>query len=127
MRKTVVSILQQRMDKCTSEQFWIVAAITGMDAFLLSQRSTITAYINTVAILAVLAIVTVYGVLFVVHRHKAYYDNRDLMQTLLKNESDVPDSMKFEVNAWSLSELTGVTFYASWVLLGSVGVACCYI
>jgi hypothetical protein len=115
------------MDKCTSEQFWIVAAITGMDAFLLSQRSTITAYINTVAILAVLAIVTVYGVLFVVHRHKAYYDNRDLMQTLLKNESDVPDSMKFEVNAWSLSELTGVTFYASWVLLGSVGVACCYI
>jgi hypothetical protein len=40
MKNTIVPILQQRMDKCTNEQFWATGAIIGLNAFLLSQNKT---------------------------------------------------------------------------------------
>ena len=35
MKETILQLLQQRMDKCTTEQFWAVAMVTGLDAFVL--------------------------------------------------------------------------------------------
>jgi hypothetical protein len=32
------------MDKCTNEQFWATGAITGLNAFLLSQNKTISPF-----------------------------------------------------------------------------------
>lgn len=33
-KDAILGVLQQRMDKCATEQFWTVGAITGLDAFL---------------------------------------------------------------------------------------------
>jgi hypothetical protein len=114
------------MDKCTNEQFWAVAAVTGMNAFLLSQKTTICSCINTTAIFIVLAVVTIYAISFIINRHIAYYQNTNAMQTLLENESDVPNFMKLQLNPWSWKQLSGVVFYTSWVVLGAAGVVSCY-
>ena len=127
MKTTIVILLQQRMDKCTNEQFWAVAATTGMNAFLLSQKTTISSCINTTAMFIVLAVVTIYAISFIINRHIGYYQNRNVMQALLENESDVPNSMKLQLNPWSWKQLSGVVFYVSWVVLGATGVVFCYI
>jgi hypothetical protein len=126
MKTTILILLQQRMDKCTNEQFWAVAATTGMNAFLLSQKTTISLCINTTAIFIVLAVVTIYAISFIINRHIGYYQNSNDMQTLLENESDVPDSMKLQLNPWSWKQLSGVVFYISWVVLGAIAVVFCY-
>jgi len=38
MKHTILSILQQRMDKCTNEQWWAVAALTAADAFIVTRH-----------------------------------------------------------------------------------------
>jgi hypothetical protein len=127
MKTTIVMLLQQRMDKCTNEQFWAVAATTGMNAFLLSQKTTISSCINTTALLIILAVVTIYAIFFIINRHIGYYQNWNAMQNFLENESDVPNFMKLQLNPRSWKQLSGVVFYISWVVLGSIGVVFCYI
>lgn len=127
MKTTILNILQQRMDKCTNEQFWSVAAISGMDAFLMSQKATITSCINSTAIFIVLAVVSIYAIFYIFNRHISYYRNKRIMQTLLENENDVPNSMKLKVNSWSWNRLIGLIFYITWIVLGAIGVVLCYI
>ena len=40
-KDTLMSNLQQRMDKCTTEQFWAVAAMTALYAALISHASAL--------------------------------------------------------------------------------------
>ena len=41
MREAILQLLQQRMDKCTTEQVWAVAMFTGLDAFALHSSAAV--------------------------------------------------------------------------------------
>ena len=77
MKNTIVPILQQRMDKCTNEQFWVTGAITGLNAFLLSQNETIRLFFPSWAILAVSTIIFISAGFYMLNRHVGYYATRE--------------------------------------------------
>jgi hypothetical protein len=126
MKSTIVTILQQRMDKCTHEQFWVTGAITGLNAFLLSQASTIRTLFSNEAILSVSMVICIYGVFFVVSRHVWYYTIREAMSKILRSEDDIPDFIIKKVNPWTGQSLVGVTFYSGLILAGEIGVIITY-
>jgi hypothetical protein len=117
MKETIITLLQQRMDKCTTEQFWAVASLTAADGFVI-QSDKVSSGIALVAI----TIDTIYGVFFIFDRHFAFYRNRKLMGSLFKDERDAPDFLKTEPNPFRFYSLSGVLFYLLWVVLGYVAV-----
>lgn len=117
MKETIVIILQQRMDKCTSEQFWAVALLTGIHAFIISQRENLAATFPDWIIISVISIVTLYGIWFIIHRHISFYSLRDRMVEILKEEKDIPESLKKCPSKWRWPQLSGVLFYAGWSLI----------
>ena len=126
MKNTIVTILQQRMDKCTKEQFWATGAITGLNAFLLSHAETIRALFSSWAILAVGTVICIYGVFYVVSRHIGYYAIREAMSELLRDEKNIPAFMTEKVNIWSGQSLIGLTFYVGLIVVGDIGVIIAY-
>jgi hypothetical protein len=62
---------QIRKDKCTTEQFWAVATILGVNAFLLIQQANLTFAAHWVIILHS-AFISFYATWFVIDRAKAY-------------------------------------------------------
>ena len=120
MKPTIIPLLQQRMDKCTTEQFWAVAALTAADGFAITSAKSIVAAVTRCSVLFVLTIAVVWGVLFIIGRHRAYYKNRAAMVTLLQGEQDVPDFLKTPADPWSFNSLSGVVFYVGWVVLGCI-------
>ena len=117
----MISLLQQRMDKCTTEQFWAVAILTGTDVFIITQAQNLAAKMPYWILLLVISLVTVWGVCFIVERHFGWYRSRHVLASLLQNEPDVPERLKRFPNFWSLNSLAfGVGFYVVWVLAGCV-------
>jgi len=75
----MISLLQQRMDKCTSEQFWTVAALTAADGFLLTNGWDLEKRFSYGGIMLVLTVLTCWGIWIIVERHKYYFiSQRDL-------------------------------------------------
>ena len=128
MKNTIVTILQQRMDKCTNEQFWATGAITGLNAFLLSQNETICLFFSSWAILAVSTVACISGIFYVCNRHDAYYKTREAMAKLLRDvkETNIPDFMTEEVKIWNVCSLIGVAFYSGLIVVGWIGVIIVY-
>ena len=150
MKNTIVAILQQRMDKCTNEQFWATGAIIGLNAFLLSQNKTICLFFSSWAILAVSTVICIYGIFYVRNRHDDYYTIREAMAKLLRKEKNIPVFMTEKVKIWtvcgliksfwhhiqgnmdekvkirSLCSLIGLTFYSGLIVVGWIGVIIVY-
>ena len=128
MKNTIVTILQKRMDKCTNEQFWATGAITGLNAFLLSQNETICLFFSSWAILAVSTVACISGIFYVRNRHDAYYKTREAMAKLLRDvkETNIPDFMTEEVKIWNVCSLIGVAFYSGLIVVGWIGVIIVY-
>jgi hypothetical protein len=128
MKNTIVTILQQRMDKCTNEQFWATGAITGLNAFLLSQNKTISSFFSSWAILAVSTVISIYGIFYVCSRHGDYYTTREAMAKLLRDvkERNIPDFMTEKVKIWNVCSLIGVAFYSGLIVVGWIGVIIVY-
>ncbi len=125
MKHTIIPLLQQRMDKCTREQFWAVAALTAADGFLATHVDDIASKIPSCILLFAMTAATVWGILIIVDRHFAFYRNRAALASLLKGEPDVPDFLKAHGDPIrSLFTLSGVVFYLGWVVLGCV---LCYV
>ena len=122
MKKTIVTILQQRMDKCTTEQFWAIGIITGLDAFMFAQSSQILVVFSTWVVIAVCIVIGVYAIYYVIHRHKSYYQYRADLVSLVKGEPDAPAAMKSEKSPCSCSSLIGTGFYVAWLVLITVAV-----
>jgi hypothetical protein len=120
MKDIIIPLLQQRMDKCTNEQFWAVAVLSAADAFFISEGQGRLAAIPTWLALAMLTLGTAYGVLFIIDRHRAYYRNRDAMAKLLEGEPDVPDFMRGPSKLRTFTALSGVSFYVGCVIVGYV-------
>jgi len=116
-KDALLQIFQQRMDKCTNEQFWAVATLSAFYAGLLSNPS-LSAGLAKWLIAIVLSAASFYGVFFVVNRHKAYYDYRKDFADLLKDCTFAPRVLKEARSAWDLSRFSGLFFYSSWILVG---------
>ena len=121
MKDTILSILQQRMDKCTNEQFWAVASLTAIDGFFISERADSRFAFSDYWSIVTVVFSALYGVWFVWRRHWGYYDYRDDMAKLLKNEKEAPEFMKMTSKRWTLGALSGVVFYIVFILLGASG------
>src|SRR6266849_222986 len=91
MKDTIISLLQQRMDKCTREQVWAVAALTAADGFLATHVADIASKIPSCILLFAMTAATAWGIFIIVDRHFAYYKNRAALASLLEGEPDVPD------------------------------------
>lgn len=120
MKDTIVPLLQQRMDKCTNEQFWAVASLTAADGFVVATHRDIAERIPPWFVLGAITTATIYGIWFVIQRHFAYYRNRKAMASLLAHEQDVPEFLKHKPNLCSINSLSGVVFYVSWIVAGCV-------
>ena len=118
MKATMISLLQQRMDKCTNEQFWAVASLTAADAFIVTAGKNVWSKIPYPFLLGAITLVTAYGIYFIIHRHFAFYRNRTAIALLLADDPDAPDFLKTEPNLRTFNSLSGVAFYVVWVGLG---------
>ena len=83
MRDTLVKVHQQRMDRCQSEQFWIVALVTALNGFLYSQRESVLRHVDRDVCLVSLVALSVVAFLFVLHRMAGYYEYRNVIADLL--------------------------------------------
>lgn len=116
MKSTLVSILQQRMDKCTTEMFWAVAAITGFCALIVTQKSSLLNAMPCWILIAGIVIIVFYGIFYILHRHASYYlDAQDLV-SLIRDFPECPKRMKREPAPWGLRSFIGSAFYILWVV-----------
>ncbi|MCH7539653.1 MAG: hypothetical protein IH999_04535 [Proteobacteria bacterium] len=116
MKSTLVSILQQRMDKCTTEQFWAVGILTALNGVLILQHEDLVSSLPAVVIAAASTIATLYGAVFIVHRHKAYYSISGEQAALLQDSTEAPEFLRTVRLPWKRSALTGVVFYVGWIV-----------
>jgi len=119
MKDALLGVLQQRMDKCTTEQFWAVGAITGFDAFLLPQAAQVKIVIPPCLVIGVVVLLAVYGLYFTISRHVGYFLLYDRFIDLLKDDADVPKMFKGYPSRWKGHNLSGVVFYCIWIILTS--------
>ena len=117
-RDTLLSILQQRMDKCTTEQFWAIAALTTLYAAIITKREIFLPGIPKWVVAIALSTTAFYGLFFVFHRHKAFYDYRKDFAELLEQCSFAPRFMKEARSAWEVRQFTGLLFYCAWIFGG---------
>ena len=120
MREVLVSLLQQRMDKCTTEQFWAVAALTGLNGFLIVQRREVNALMPSPLVLGAIWTATVYGCYFVMLRHRHYYRCRADQAKLLESEADAPAFLRSAPSMRKTSSLVGVVFYSAWMIASAI-------
>jgi len=120
MKSVIVPLLQQRMDKCTTEQFWAVAALLAADGFVIDKRAVLMAALPRCLLLLFVSAAAVYGICFIVQRHIGYYRYRDDLAVLLASENDIPEFLRHEPRPHSLNRFSGVTFYVLAVLIGSI-------
>lgn len=111
MKAAAAEILQIRMDKCTTEQFWVVATLSGMHALAITQKKDL-GNINPWVIIATIVLATGYGLYFIVTRHLAYYRYRAQQVELFQNEPGIPAGMKESLHPWKGQALSGVGFYS---------------
>jgi len=116
MKNTILAILQQRMDKCTKEQFWAVGIITALDGFVFSKTLHILNLLPSWLVVTVLLAFGLYSIFYVLHRHKSYYNYRDSFVSLIKDAQDVPEHMKLAKSPWGGSSLIGTGFYVVWLV-----------
>ena len=121
MREAILQLLQQRMDKCTTEQLWAVAMVTGLDAFALHSSAAVAGLIPIVFVITCGAAAFV-GIWYVISRHRHYYACRDAMAVLLRDEEDAPSFLKVAPRASNLGTWLGSGFYISWMLAGFAAV-----
>lgn len=113
MKEAVADILQTRMDKCTTEQFWAVGALTAFGAFLISQKASILneAELPAWAVVAASLLLALYVAYLIVQRHTAYYALLTQLIDLVTTDSSLPQSVRDTISGWRGHSLSGVSFY----------------
>ena len=103
------------MDKCTTEQFWAVAVITGLCALVVTQKSSLVNAIPIWVILTTFVIIACYGVFYVLDRHMTYHRNAQDLVSLIQDFPDCPERMKRVPDPLKLRSFTGSAFYLLWI------------
>jgi len=127
LTEALLPVLQQRMDKCTSEQFWAVGAITGLDAFLLTQANEIRDLLPSWAVVAGAGLLAAYGFYFIIHRHIGYFELYDRVVDLIKDDPASPEMFKAYPSRWRGHSLSGVAFYCIWVAIMTAATVVVYL
>ena len=122
MKEAIGSLLQQRMDRCGSEQLWAVGAITGFNGLLVTQSTAIVSALpRWVPLIAVIA-ASAYAVYYIVYRHKMYYLYQAALAGLLQDYQECPEVLKKAKNPRDPRTCTGSAFYVLWVVgMGAFG------
>jgi len=93
-KDTFINILQQRMDKTTTEQFWVVALIYGLNGVLIFKKAVIISFLDKWVIITFSLFVTIIGTVYILQRMKTYIEATKEISQLISNEKDAPDSMR---------------------------------
>ena len=107
---TFINILQRRMEKTTTEQFWIVALIYGLNGILIFKKTVIISFLNHCVIISFSLIVTIIGTVYILQRMKTYIKATKEISRLISNEKDAPDCMRHPTRWGGISPL-GYGFY----------------
>jgi len=114
------ALYQARMDKCTTEQFWVVVLLGSMNAFIIVQREVLRQAIGVPALVFVVACATIYGVAFVISRHIIYRQYDVVLSPHLDEISKrAGTNREFRAKRFAV-RLTGVFFYALVVFTAGV-------
>jgi hypothetical protein len=120
LKAALIGLLQRRMDKCTTEQFWAVAAVTGLGAFAVLNHGRIVAVYPKGLALATIAFFTLYSVAFIWSRHWHYYDHARELAIQLRGHAGVPDYIATPPEWNQRGSLWGVVFYMLYSFLAGV-------
>jgi len=134
MKKELAGILQTRMDKCTTEQFWMVMAMTGVNGLVIASPAEIAKTgIHAVVLAIVLGLAAAGAFLYLLSRHKmffalraeqlAIFDSDEELHAYYKNRAR-PEFMKPEGQRVWWFGMTGIVMYSAWVLAGTLGAIC---
>lgn len=88
--KALLAIFQQRMDKCQTEQLWAVTTLGAAQAFVLSRSELFLTHLRREAILVCLGALCVGVLVFAIYRVHNYYEYRNDIAKLLKDQPDEP-------------------------------------
>jgi len=121
MKETIIQVMNNKMDKCTTEQFWVVAAITGLNAFLIINSKVVSTYFAKWQILLFTGVFCCYGLWFVINRHRAYWKLQKDLVDYLHEENNLPTVLREKPWPWSFKYFSGVALYSLIILVTSVG------
>jgi len=135
VEETLINFFQTRMDKCTTEQFWVTGAITGMAAVLISESSEAPLESYGPIVVIVQIFLAICGIYFVIHRHRSFYKLEEKRAVLLEKVQAklLEDDKTFQLcierngNPWRGDNLLGVGFYVLWIVITTLGVIACYL
>ncbi len=88
-RDTILQIIDQQKNKMSSEQFWCVALLSGAFGALVLNKSDVSFLPSWLVILLSL-LATVWGVVFVLDRHRNYRELQDTFARLVREETEIP-------------------------------------
>lgn len=111
MKEAIAGILQTRMDKCTTEQFWAIGALTAVGAFLICQKSCLLVELPAWSIIVTSVTSALYVAYLVIQRHIAYFALLAQLVELVTTDPSTPESIKGTVQPWRGHSLSGVIFY----------------
>lgn len=117
MKEALLGILQQRMDKCTVEQFWAVAIISALDAFVLGKPDSLRD-LPSIAVAGAVVWTTAVGIWYLISRHREYYRSRAAISVLILEVEEAPDFLKESLSPVNPRTWLGTGFYISWIILG---------
>jgi hypothetical protein len=112
-----IDILQRRMDKTATEQFWVVALIYGLNGVLIFKKVAIISFLNKWVIITFSLFVTIIGTVYILQRMKTYIEATKEISQLISNEKDAPDSMRHPSRWGGISPLGyGFYIFVIWVV-----------
>ena len=117
MEERVIELLQQRMNKCMNDQFWGVAAIAALNAFLITQKEVLLGALPAAVYIIALIVAAPFAEYYVYHRHMEYYRAKnDITRRLKAVGVKRPAFMDHESYPWEWSSCVGFTFCTLWIL-----------
>ena len=130
MKKVLISILQQKMDGCSRDQFWAVAAVSGLNGFFVSQAEDLGKLMPAWVLVCAVLVAGAIAVYYIVHRHVSFYRYSADVAHLLAEEESAPAWMKTARHPSDVATWLGSGFYVCWVAgattlgaLASIGAA----
>lgn len=106
MDDKLLNIYQGRMDKCTTEQFWMVALMAAMGGFLITQKSLLAQTLGARGVQYGSVAAFVAGILFVISRHKIYARYAEALRTSVPVPGEGSDTWRRTMATYS-----GVVLY----------------
>lgn len=116
MKEAIASILVQRMDGCARDQFWAVAAVSGLNGFVVVQGPQLLALVPSYFLIAAVVLSGGYAAYYIIHRHRSYYAAQADLAKLVPHEDWVPRWMVCPPKASSTKTWLGSGFYLLWVV-----------